>query len=622
MRYLQFIGLMVLSLMILSCSGGLGNSDDLSRTGSGTATVIVNVGGRDGSSIAAPEQAPAGVASVRFYITGSDMDPIERTVLVTGTSVSETFDVPIGPNRHFEVFAYTANGTLYYYGDAYADLEVGAGGEPVSVSIILSMEGLSPGALLALCESAVSSDNLSAANDFCRDASDRYGTEVSNEADTARFFHVLTFFFDTVSDGDPNNGLNTASDILDAFNCTHAGSVHDDPSCPDTMPGNSPTGLELQNFLFNVGRPALEDIITTIQSVSQSFNYVWTEPWDGTSVESDFGDILVFSALAKGGLALLLMQDAYDLDADIDFEANNEESRTKQDFLNDNPNFGTLTNTGNLNTARNYLDDGANDLDAAIAWMDAESDNQDNDFINLGDADAQEIQEDRDDLTTAKQCLFGQCTVDDNETVGDTSDDTILDFSNFFSPGINLRALLPTIAGDDPTGFLPDPYMDGVFVQLDGWDPSELNNDRDGNGTADIFEEGIYYVYGGNNVSGDSDPGKANIGRDPGAYVFTFLGAAHTYDRTVNFPGAYNYYLVRSLWFDLHGTDYLIDSIYFQGGAGAFCCSLQVWDSGINWSGRLSADDDFGAWIYEDEYILMTAPGATTGIEVDGMPLP
>ena len=316
------------------------------------------------------------------------------------------------------------------------------------------------------------------------------GSSVSNDADTARFFYALTrvaaLGFDTYSDDIPNNGLNTLGDILDGFGLPADDTKRSNLAAitfPDPLPGNSPSGNELQSFLNDVVFPELEGAINNLNTVSEAFNTHWTEPIDDEIVESDYGDVFFFLAMFKGALASVFTQSAYNLDADIDDFENND--KTIEQFLPDTPDFLTLSAApdGDLNSARNNFDDGLDDLDAAIVWMDAETDFQDDDFINLGDATVEEISQARADIVDAKNSLDGPTEVNDNE---DPADGFELDMSVFFA-GLDFRDpnLLPAFAGNDPIGLFPDPTFEGVFGA--GIDLNEDTDPADGN--ADIFQE-------------------------------------------------------------------------------------------------------------------------------------
>jgi len=470
---------------------------------------------------------------------------------------------------------------------------------------------------------ALSNGEILKAKKLFESASLAYGSQVFHNADVARFFYALTraaaLWFDMYSDGNPDNGLNTLGDILDAFGFSSSGrdpwdfGGSSDP-CPETLPSTSPTGGDLQAFLYNVVRPEIEGAINSLDMVAQSFSIDWTEPLGSTSVESDYGDVLFFRAIAKGLLALILVQHAYDLDADIDTEAN-DPANTIESFLGDNPGFLTLTNASCLSTAKAYLHGGLDDANDAIDWIQAETDDQSNDLINLMDTTPEEIAEAKELIAYAKAGLDGQYTLDGGDTPSDPRDDTIIDMSKFFA-GIDLRSLLPSFVGDNASGLLPYPGLGGILVKLEGKDPSDLNKDLDGDGTADIFGDRIYYVYGGEDISGDLSPHKSNTGANPEGYGFTFLGVGKSPDGARDFGGAYSYYLTkgRSLFKPAH-----IDAFEFLG-VGSYCC-LSAWDHIDGWWQDYSGQpDDWYVGLGYEHYILLSAPPETTGIKVYGLP--
>ncbi len=137
-RYLRYISLIMLSLVIVSCGGG-------GSGGSGSAdstTVWINLGQVSiGTGIISSGTIPSSVSSMRFYISGSGMSPVERAISITGGgSVEERFEVSNGAERHFEAFSYNSSGDLIYYGDAYADLD----GIPVAVTITMVANKIPP----------------------------------------------------------------------------------------------------------------------------------------------------------------------------------------------------------------------------------------------------------------------------------------------------------------------------------------------------------------------------------------------------------------------------------------------------------------------------------------------
>ncbi|MDY6839412.1 MAG: hypothetical protein SWH78_15715 [Thermodesulfobacteriota bacterium] len=327
------------------------------------------------------------------------------------------------------------------------------------------------------------------ANHYFKAAESLAGAATSNDADTARFLYALTRIaalgFDTYSDGNSTD-MNTLGDILDRLGCVALDAARanfEAISCAEPLPDDAPTGQEMQDFLYNVVRPEIEGSIANLEAVSEAFNKTWAVPFDHTTVESDYGDVLVFKAAAEAILGQLLIQYAYDLDADIDETVNNDQ-QTIEAFLIENDAFGTLRDgfATYLDLAKAYAEDALDDLDAAIVWIQEETDPQGNDLINLADETPQDIEEARQSIVVAKQCLYDRCTVDDNDTT-DPSDDVVLDASKFLA-GIDLNTLFPPFTGDDVSGLFPKPFLEGTIVQ--GLD---LNEDIDPeDGIPDVFQ--------------------------------------------------------------------------------------------------------------------------------------
>ncbi|GEM_PF-1330165 len=153
MRYLRYISVLVLSLTLVSCGGGGG-----SGSGAGSTTVWINLGRAPViSGVVSSGAIPSSVSSVRFYISGSGMAPVERTISVAaGGTVAERFDIPNGENRHFRVFSYNSSGAMIYYGDAYADMN----GVPVAVTITMVANEIPPVFAGAAGATAVSSTEI------------------------------------------------------------------------------------------------------------------------------------------------------------------------------------------------------------------------------------------------------------------------------------------------------------------------------------------------------------------------------------------------------------------------------------------------------------------------------
>ncbi|MFC1867214.1 Ig-like domain-containing protein [Thermodesulfobacteriota bacterium] len=311
----------------------------------------------------------------------------------------------------------------------------------------------------------VAGEALMAKNYFQGAVLKTQGVVGSNEADISRFFYAATRLgalvynieYDEIDDG-----LKDLGDILDAFGYSASESRLPIRGLqlvdPDPLPVDSPSGANLNNFLYNIVRPEIEGAIANLDEVSTSFNKIWTEPVNHETVESDYGDVLFFRTLYEGVLAWIFMQNAYDFDANIYRIDSNKPNL--EEFLVYEPNFGTLAPaySSDLAAAKAHFRTGLNYFDDAIVWMEQEADTQVDDYINLSGSTPTEIQTAKLDIVDAENTLDGPTLVDDNK---DLDDPVTLDMSIFFN-GLNLRSFLPPITGDGATGLFPDPTFAGI----------------------------------------------------------------------------------------------------------------------------------------------------------------
>jgi len=472
-KIISYLTIISLLLVTFSCGGG-------GKSSQGTSPVTILASFKSFATLsnaALRAAASALLTSIRYTVSGSSMDTMTDTVPVIGNLVEFTLEVPNGSQRHFLVEAMDASGNVLYRGETYADLN----GAPVTITITL----VPIGATTNDCLSAVNQGKVIEAKDICVSAAYTYGTTKSNEADTARFFAALSrvaaLWYNQASDGNPNNGLLSTGDILDAFGCSVLGRDPENPdfTCPDILPSNSPTGGELKTFINNVMRPEIEGAIDNLNNVSQSFNINWIEPIDGTTVESDFGDVLALKALFKSLLASIIIENSYNLDGDFDLK----HPYTFGAFLADNPNFLKLSNTSELSVAQNYLSGASDDALSAINWIQAETDDQNDDFINLLDQTSAEINNAKTHINEEKTSLTGSVNLYNEEK---TQMYGTLNLTKFFI-GMDLRSLLPKYSGDIP-GFFPDPTFNGIWTNYTPGTNNDPNYDFDKDGIPDFFE--------------------------------------------------------------------------------------------------------------------------------------
>ncbi|MEC4685509.1 MAG: hypothetical protein VST71_07240 [Nitrospirota bacterium] len=520
---------MACMFLIYACGGGGGGTTTTTGSGGGTTTETATISGsvsgtiiiavNDSGEIVASDDStgktPDANGNYPFTLTGIPVGQNIRVYLITSGGI---YPMYFDSNGDTNVFSLASSTTIDL---GFVDTDTtGQEGKAIPQNNPTDYQGVTGGAenpdipdtitnpeppagsslnqLITDGLEAVSNEWMLKARNYFKAAVDLAGDSTSNDADTARFFYALTrvaaISADTFSDGTPGD-MNSLGDILDrcgALPSDTARANWDTIECLDPLPSNTTDGAALQTFLYKEILPEIEGAITNLGAVSQDFNKQWIEPFDKTMVESDRGDVLFFKAALEGLAANLYTQYAYNLYVDIAAEGN-KENTTTEDFLNNYGSFLSLTGSyiDNLNSAQTLYSAALNDLNAAIDEIKAETDNQDDDLIDLGDMTPSEITETQTDITNYNASLNGETpvTIDDRDTPSDTTDDTIIDLSQFFAdPWINLRTILPPFAGDDPTGLLPDPSFGGVLIQLNGYAPDVLNTDTDNNGTADIFE--------------------------------------------------------------------------------------------------------------------------------------
>lgn len=452
-----------LSIMI-NCGGSDQKSDSLSEV-TISATFI-----KSDSSLLHTST----VERIRYIVSGPGMNIITGTIPVQGDLVEFVLNVPNGPLRHFLIEALDINQQVRYSGEAYRDLD----GTPITIEILLVPTDV----ISTECLNAVNHGNIFEARDMCVAAANSYGSIVSNDADLARFFAALSrvavLWYDQASDGDPNNGLNTLGDILDAFGCSVSGRDPEQPyfECPEILPPTTPTGGELQTFIKNIIRPEIEGAIENLNNISQEFNIDWVI--EETYVESDFGDVLTLRAVFKTLLASIIIENSYNLDVDFALL----DTYTKEQFLSNNSNFLTVSDCSELSSARTYLNEASNDILLAIDWILSETDDQNDDFINLLDVALDVIDDAKSDINNFKKSLSVPVNVYHEETqelIG------TINFNNFFLC-MDLRSLLPSYSGDIP-GYFPDPTFNSIWTNYTSGAYGDPNRDLNEDGIPDVL---------------------------------------------------------------------------------------------------------------------------------------
>jgi hypothetical protein len=127
MRYRYFLFLILTLLLVHPGCGGGGPSD----SGSSTTRVEIVLGEtktgsqETGTILKETDQIPPGVVTMRFTISSPDMETIQRSVpVVEKTTITEAFEVPVGPSRRFLIEALDSAGNVAFQGDVYATVGV------------------------------------------------------------------------------------------------------------------------------------------------------------------------------------------------------------------------------------------------------------------------------------------------------------------------------------------------------------------------------------------------------------------------------------------------------------------------------------------------------------------
>jgi len=340
--------------------------------------------------------------------------------------------------------------------------------------------------LVASGLTSLQNGNILQAKAYFNAAVTNYPSDATNDGDTARFFYAVTRVagINPYSDGNSAD-LNSVGDILDLMGCSPGGRSLPNPTmvCSKPLPLTTPTGSQMQAFLYNVIQPELVAALANLAGVSTSFTKTWTNPIDSKSYISDYGDVLVYKASLEGALAAINTQYAYNLGADIAGAVNNNTIMV-QTFLSSNTSFLTLASSYStpLATAKTYLSSAADDLSAAITKI--QTRNTVAYLINLQSMTTAQLNNAKTNISAGKSSLATGYQLDFPETPGGmwTASDVIFMPSLFFG-GINLKPLLPPFTGNTP-GFFLDPTMGGIIVQ--GFN---INYDGNHNGIPDILEE-------------------------------------------------------------------------------------------------------------------------------------
>ena len=343
-KTISTILLLLSGLFVLAgCGSGGGGA---SAGGSGATSVSINLSvpgnnhSSSGSGLSAAA-APEAINLIEVRISGSGMDTIVDSFNVSpGDEVTRVYQVPTGDNRTFAIMAYSAPLTpgadplLLYDGMTTLSL----GGEATTVDITPALFDIAHA-----FEYLNITGDIVGAEDLFRAAVGQYNVVGSDSNIRANFFYAITRVLALWSDRYNYTGVDyglyamtEVTDIIDHISfpqnrmenpgCVDLPNIsHSDITdpfdayftaifCPFDLPDFASIDFqELQDFLDNILRPAIEAALVNLDAVPESFNFGWTDSVNWTDanglVESDYGDVLMLKGIFETLLATLETQE-------------------------------------------------------------------------------------------------------------------------------------------------------------------------------------------------------------------------------------------------------------------------------------------------------------------------
>ncbi len=224
-----------------------------------------------------------------------------------------------------------------------------------------------------------------------------------------------------------------------------------DPILPAELPSTGTALDTLIGALLPEVQGALDELAGIDATVAEPFIVLCEElvlPDEADScekIEVDYGDIALYRAFLQGLKAFLLILDAYNLDIAQTtqlisaLEADNFISIN--DYLSGNTGFLILDTdgAGQLKDAKDALYDAIESYKEASGFIQAETDDQDNDLIQFP-----EEQEDIDNEAEFMAVLLKIQAALSGITVIDSDEGISLDLTQFFDSAPDLRDFLPT----------------------------------------------------------------------------------------------------------------------------------------------------------------------------------
>jgi hypothetical protein len=518
-----FIGVSFVAISACGGSGGGSNSDptdpSLAEKGSisgsvaGTTIIAVN---ESGNILAIADTAGrerdfdsdgnGTLDAFSFVLNEIPLSEEIRVFLVTGGGIYPMyFDTDNDGVPDSNVFTMESGSTNQIVLD-FIDIDVEQGraipqlsptddstvtGAGVVIPIPLSINepptsGLSVVELNARGKNALASGWVLGAKNYYQAAVNISGNGSGNDDDTARFMLALTrvaaLGFDTLSDGDAQD-MGRLGDLLDLFGVANGDSRAnwDLLELPESVPSDSPTGNDVRDFTYDVVMPELQAAAENFDDVTNSFDTVFVN--DGEAINADHGDALFLSGLLRSVMTTLAILRAYDLDVDIDDILN--ESRTAEYVQTEYKSIPGMPDTTKYIEAKSSLTIALARMKLAIDSIEAETDDQSDDFITIdATVDTVEI---KTWIDEAQSSMDGVPMIAGIDKVA-------VDLQAFFNNGIILDdTTLPRFEANhiDPAdGFFDEPTFGGVILDTDTslTGIQDINKDENGDGIADILQ--------------------------------------------------------------------------------------------------------------------------------------
>ncbi|MBF0417416.1 MAG: hypothetical protein HQL86_04120, partial [Magnetococcales bacterium] len=281
------------------------------------------------------------------------------------------------------------------------------------------------------------------------------------------------------------NGTATLGDLLAGFGCDKRHLGLSGMVCAAALPSASPTGSDIKGWLTAYAIPKVTAAIGEISQVPNTmtgFTYRdQSDPWDaGTLI--DYADVLVIKGILEAGLSQLYWITAYDWGVDVSAS----QHKTIEEVKSANPNLATLASDSAslLAVSKTNALSAVDDLLTGMSAIQSRTGTQTNNLFTLK---AAKITSATSRLNEIKSSLSASTGIKDE--LGNVG--MYLNLSKIFD-GINLRALLPPVLGDEIAGLFPDATMGGVLPDNKyNFAGASLNQDSNGDGIPDVLQSSL-----------------------------------------------------------------------------------------------------------------------------------